>query len=205
LKEGIGMNKQVKRIAFVGVMAAIAIILEIFEFAIPIVPSFLKFDFSELPALIVSFVYGPISGVIICLIKNIFHIPTSSTGGIGELANFLVGAALVIPAGLIYKINHNRKGAYIGALVGAVIMAALSLPINLFVTYPVYYTFMPKETIISLYKAIYPGVNSIIDCLIIFNIPFTLAKGLISGVITILIYKRISFLIKGKSNVISKT
>jgi len=187
-----------RKIAVVGVMSAIAIIFEFLEFAVPLMPGFIKLDFSELPALITAFALGPFSGAAICLIKNLFHLFTSSTGGVGELANFAIGVAFVIPAGFIYHKYHNRRGAITGALIGAVVMALASLPINYFVTYPVYYNFLPKEAIIAAYQSIFSGVNTILECLIVFNMPFTFIKGLISAIITIIIYKRISPVLKGK-------
>ncbi|MDR2606117.1 MAG: ECF transporter S component [Oscillospiraceae bacterium] len=192
------MKQRTRKIAVVGVMSAIAIILEFLEFAVPVMPGFIKLDFSELPALITAFALGPISGTAICLIKNLFHLFTSSTGGVGELANFIIGAAFVIPAGIIYHRYHDRRGAVLGALIGAVIMAIASIPLNYFVTYPVYYNFLPKEAIVAAYQAIYPRVNSILECLIVFNMPFTFVKGLISAVVTIFIYKRLSPILKGK-------
>ena len=84
-------------------LSAIAFVLMMLEFSIPIMPSFIKLDFSELPALIGSFAMGPLSGTVICLIKNLLHLPMSSTGGVGELSNFILGAMFVIPAGLFYK------------------------------------------------------------------------------------------------------
>jgi riboflavin transporter FmnP len=154
-------------------------------------------DLSELPALIGSFAMGPICGIAICLVKNLIHLTITSTGGVGELSNFVLGAAFVLPAGLIYKKNHTRKGAIIGAFTGAVLMGLISVPSNYFVTYPVYYNFMPKDVIISMYQAIYSGADSIFKCLVIFNLPFTFIKGLLSVIITIIIYKYISPLLKG--------
>ena len=141
---------------------------------------------------------GPLSGVAVCLIKNLVHLLATSTGGVGELSNFLLGAAFVLPAGLVYRMKKDRVGALIGALAGAVAMAALSLPVNYFIIYPVYFNFLPKEAIIQAYQAINPNVNSLLDALIWFNVPFTFVKGLLSVVVTFLIYKRISPVIKGK-------
>lgn len=180
------------------ILAAVSSVLMMLSFSVPLVPSFLKMDLSEMPALIASFSMGPVSGVLVCLIKNLINLPMTTTGGVGELANFLLGACFVVPAGLIYRFAKNRKGALIASLTGCVAMAIISVPINYFLTYPVYAKFMPLEAIIGMYQAILPGVNGLLQCLLIFNVPFTLVRGILDSAVTFLIYKRISPLIKGR-------
>ena len=189
----------VRTMTITGMLAAIAFILMFLEFSVPFMPPFIKMDFSELPALIGAFSLGPVSGAAICLIKNLLHLLTSNSGGVGELSNCLLGFCFVIPAGMIYKMKKTRKGALMGSLVGAFFMAAMSLPLNYFIVYPVYMKFMPIEAILSAYQAIVPGTNSLLQALLIFNLPFTLVKGLINVIITFLIYKHISPLIHGTS------
>ncbi len=182
-------------------LSAIAYILMFLDFSVPMfMPSFIKMDLSELPALIGSFAFGPMCGVIICLIKNVLHLLITSTGGVGELSNFLLGAAFVLPAGLIYKYKRNRKSALAGSILGAVFMGAFSVVSNYFLVYPVYYNFMSKDAILAAYQAILPNVDSIFDCLVCFNMPFTTIKGLCSVVITFVIYKHISPILKGTRN-----
>ena len=187
----------IRTIAGIGVLSAAAFVLQMLEFPIPLVPSFLKFDLSDLPALIGSYALGPISGILIELIKNLFHIMDSGSFGVGELSNFLLGAVFVGVAGVIYKIRKNKKGALIGSVVGALAMAVASVPFNYFVVYPVYYNFMPKENILAMYQAILPSVKSIFQSLLVFNLPFTFVKGMVDVLITFLIYKRISPILKG--------
>ncbi|MCR5453215.1 MAG: ECF transporter S component [Lachnospiraceae bacterium] len=181
-----------KYLAITGMLSAIAFILQFFEFPIPLMPSFIKLDFSDLPALLGAFALGPVSGVAIELVKNLIHLTLSQTGGVGELANFLIGAAFVFPAGLIYKRSKTKKNAIIGCVVGALCMAALSFPINTYITYPFYENFMPREAIVAAYKVIFPAVNELWQCLLIFNVPFTFFKAVCSVIITLVIYKRIS-------------
>lgn len=140
---------------------------------------------------------GPVSGVVICLVKNLLHLMRTSTGGVGELSNFILGAIFVFIAGMIYKKKKTKAGAMIGSLIGAVAMSAFSVVSNYFLVYPVYTNFMPMEAIIAAYQAIYPGVDSLLDCLIVFNVPFTFIKAMISVIITMLVYKRLSPIIKG--------
>lgn len=181
------------------VLSALSTVLMMLSFSVPFMPSFLKLDFSELPALIASFSMGPVSGVLVCLIKNLLNLPFSTTGGVGELCNFLLGACFVLPAGLIYRFRKNRRAALLAALLGALVMAFASLPLNYFISYPMYMKFLPLEQIIGMYQAIFPGVNGLFQCLLIFNVPFTFLKGLLDTILTFLVYKRISPLIHGRA------
>lgn len=190
-----------RTIAMTGMLSAIAFILMYLQFNVPLMPSFIAMDFSELPALIGSFALGPIPGVIICLVKNLLHLMRTSTGGVGELSNFILGAAFVFTAGIIYQKNKTKKAAIIGSVIGAVVMALFSIPSNYFFVYPVYTNFMPMENIIAAYQLINPNVDSLIDCLLIFNLPFTFIKAMLSVVITLLVYKRLSPILKGTRNV----
>lgn len=187
----------VRYMTMTAMLSAVAFVLMFLEFNVPFMPSFIKMDLSELPALIGAFAMGPASGVIICLIKNLLHLLMSTTGGVGELSNFILGALFVIPAGLMYKKKKGRKSALIGSLIGAVVMAVVSVFSNYFIVYPVYTAFMPMDTIISMYQAILPSADTLLKCLVIFNMPFTFVKGLINVIITFLIYKHISPIIKG--------
>lgn len=180
-------------------LSALAFILQFFEFTIPLVPPFIKMDFSDLPELIGAFALGPVSGVLIALIKNLIHLPMSQSGGVGELCNFLLGASFALPAGMIYKNKKTKSGAVIGSFAGALCMAALSFPINYFITYPFYELMMPREVIIAAYQKILPSVQTLEQCLLIFNLPFTLFKALCSVVITMVVYKKISPLLHGKA------
>ena len=94
-------KKQVRYLAMTAILSAVATVLMMLSFSVPLVPSFLKMDLSEMPALIASLSMGPWSGVLVCLIKNLINLPMSTTGCVGELANFLHGVAFVVPAGLI--------------------------------------------------------------------------------------------------------
>ncbi|MCR5262563.1 MAG: ECF transporter S component [Clostridiales bacterium] len=191
----------IRYITVTAIMAAVAAVLQLLEFPLPmLIPPFIKFDFSELPALISAFALGPVSGVTVCLIKNVVKLLTSQSGGIGELSNFLIGACFVGVAGVIYKHNRTRKGALIACLAGSAAMAVLSLPINYYITYPFYSKFMPIDQIVRMYQEINPNVNGLVGCLIIFNIPFTFMKGVADSIITFAVYKYLSPVIKGRKN-----
>lgn len=187
----------VRYITITAMLSAVAFVLMFLDFSVPVMPGFIKMDLSELPALIGTFAMGPACGVMVCLIKNLLHLLMTSTGGVGELSNFVLGAVFVLPAGLIYKAKKNRKSALVGSLVGAAAMAIISFPSNLFVVYPIYENFMPREVIIAAYQAIIPAVKTLPQCLLMFNVPFTFVKALASVVITMLIYKKLSPILKG--------
>ena len=197
------MTKEQKRTRYLvisAMLSAVSIVLMQFDFSVPFMPSFIKMDLSDLPALIGAYSMGPLYGVIIALVKNLLHLLRTSTGGIGELSNFLLSALFVLPAGLIYQKNKTRKRAIIGAVIGAVSMAVFSVITNYFIVYPVYTAFMPMETIIAMYQAILPGIKDgdLLSCLVIFNMPFTFVKAMLSVVITLLIYKPLSPIIHGE-------
>lgn len=192
------LNKT-RMLAGCGMLTAVAIVLQYIEAPIPFIPSFIKLDFSDLPELIGSFAYGPVAGILIALVKNIIHLAVSQSGYVGELSNFILGAVFAGVAGLIYKKHKTMKGALVGGIVGAVCMALISFPSNLFIVYPFYYNFMPKEIVLQAYQAIVPSMKSIEQSLLVFNMPFTFIKGILCVVISMLIYKPLSPVLKGKN------
>ncbi|MCQ2519549.1 MAG: ECF transporter S component [Lachnospiraceae bacterium] len=184
--------------AGVGMLTAAAIVLQYLEFPLPfLIPPFIKMDFSDLPALIGAFAYGPLAGVLIELIKNLIHCLASQSFTVGELSNFILGAVFTFTAGAIYKSKKSRKNAIIGGVIGALVMGIISFPSNLFIVYPFYYNFMPEEAVLGAYRLIIPGMKSVTQSLIVFNIPFTVIKGLLSVLISMLIYKPLSKILKG--------
>ena len=178
-------KQKTHKITVTAMLGAVATVLMLLEFPVPfLIPPFVKLDFSELPALLASFSLGPISGVVCCL--------RSSTGCVGELANFLIGVCLIVPAGVIYRRKKSRKTALWGAVIGALVMAVMSIPINYFISYPVFSKLIAIDAIVGMYQQIRPGVNGLLECLVLFNAPFTLAKGLLDTALCFLIYKPLS-------------
>ncbi|MBU3819305.1 MAG: ECF transporter S component [Candidatus Faecalibacterium intestinavium] len=199
------MNKRnsVHNLTVAAMLSAVAFVLMFLDFSLPmIIPSFVKMDFSDLPALLGAFALGPVYGIVISLVKNLLHliIPGTSTAGVGEVCNFLLGAIFAYVAGFIYQRRKSRRTALIGAAAGAVAMAVLSVPVNYFITYPAYVEFyhLPLEAILGMYQAILPAADSLIKCLIIFNMPFTLVKGLLDAAICMVIYKSLSPILHGR-------
>lgn len=182
----------VKRMVFTALMAALSVVLsEFIQFKLPIMPSFITFDFSDVPALLASLTMGPLSGIAVCLIKNLEGLFTSITWGVGELSNFILGVCLVLPAGIVAKKTQKYSAVIISCLCGAVLMGLVSIVSNYFIVYPIYTAIMPMDVIIGMYKAILPSADSLIKCLVIFNMPFTFVKGLCAAIISVPLYKRL--------------
>ena len=190
----------IRKLVGTAMLGAVATILMYLEFPIPIMPAFIKMDVSELPALIAGFAYGPVSGVVVCLIKNLIKLPSTTTAAVGELFNFVMGALFVGTAALVYKKIKSRKGAAIGSVLGAAVMAIVSVPYNYFIVYLAYVVFygMPLDAIVGTYQAINPGVDGLLACLLTFNLPFTFFKGLVDALICFLIYKPLSPILHGR-------
>jgi|GEM_PF-28401 len=195
-----GNTVSVKRVAFIGMFGAIAAILMFLEFPIPfIAPAFYQIDFSEVPVLIGSFALGPVAGIAIEFIKIIVHllIKGSATAGIGDLANFLVGCAFVVPAGIIYKLHKSKKEAVVGMAAGTVCMILAGSLLNAFVLLPAYAAaFGGMDAILAAGTAVNGNVTSVLGFVALCVAPFNLMKGVLVSVITFLLYKRISSLIK---------
>lgn len=188
---------QVRKLAMTGMLSAVAFVLMFISISVPVMPSFIKLDLSELPALIGAFSMGPVSGLAICFLKNLLHLTASNTGGVGELSNFILGSIFVVTAGVVYNYKKTKTGAMIGAFIGAVLMAVFSVFTNYYIVYPAYTLMMPMEAIVGAYQALNSHVEDLWDALIWFNLPFTFVKGMLSVIITLLVYKRLSPLIKG--------
>ena len=190
---------KLRRLAVTAVLSALGAILMYFpKLTLPFMPSFISLDFSDLPALLAAYSMGPLSGVTVCLVKNLVSLLGSMTGGVGELSNFIISAAFVLPAGIVYKYRHDRASALWSALLGAAAAAGLSILSNCFIVYPIYEKIMSPEAILSMYRAIDPSVRDLTDAILRFNTPFTFCKELISVIITFLIYKRLSPLLHGR-------
>ena len=178
----------------IAILGAIAFIIMLVDFPLWFAPEFYKIDFSDIPALIGAFSLGPVAGILIELIKNILNVALtgSITGGIGEAANFLIGAIFVGTAGLIYKKDKTRKNAIIGMAVGTILMAILGSLSNYFILLPLYSKLMPIETILDMASAL----NSVVvdmKTLVIFTVfPFNLLKGVVVSLLTLPLYKRLS-------------
>ena len=186
----------VKAIVKIGMLAAIAVVLMLFEIPLPFAPSFYEIDFSEVPVLVGTFAMGPFAGALIELIKILlnFVITGTSTAGVGELANFIIGCSLCVPAGLIYRMHRTRNNALIGMAVGTVCMTAIGCIVNAFVLLPTYATAfgMPIDALVEMGTAVNPNITSLTTFVMFAVAPFNLLKGVLVSLIVFLIYKKIS-------------
>lgn len=198
------MNKQkklnTKMIAQIGMLGAIAVVLMLFEIPLPFAPSFYEIDFSEVPVLIGCFSMGPVAGVLIELIKIILNlcINGSVTAGVGEVANFVIGCALVLPAAFIYKRKKTRKGAIIGLVTGTLFMTISGCFINAYIMLPTYAKAfgMPIEALVEMGSAVNASITDLFTFVMFAVVPFNLLKGVLVSIIVLLIYKKISPILK---------
>lgn len=198
------MKKEVfcaRGLAQTGMLSALAIVLMLFEFPLPFAPGFYELDFSELPVIIGAFAIHPFAGVMIELVKILLNLLVngSVTAGVGEIANFCIGCCFVIPASVIYYHKKNRKNAMTGLCAGTVFMTVAGCVINRYVMLPAYSAafHMETEKLIAMGTAVNPAINSMWTFILLAVAPFNLLKGTLVSVITILIYKKISIILKG--------
>ena len=185
------------KVTVTAMLSAVAFVLMFIEFPIPaLIPAFVKLDISDLPELLAAFSLGPVYGVVVTLLKNVLFsvLHGTSSAYVGEMFNFIMGSVFSFSAGYIYQKRKSRKSALIGAIVAAVLMSILSVPLNYFVVYPAYVVCykLPLDAIIGMYQAIRPSTNGLLECLMVFNMPFTFVKGMLDVALCFLIYKPLS-------------
>ncbi|MGM0495063.1 MAG: ECF transporter S component, partial [Bacillota bacterium] len=198
-------NKSLKRLVVISLLGTISGILMVLEFPIPwLAPDFYGVDFSEVPVLIGAFSYGPVAGIIIEGLKIIVKltIKPTSTFLVGELANFLVGLAFIVPASIIYVRKKTKKRAIIGLTVGALTMAFTAALLNAFVLLPVFAVMMGLHIndFVALGNMIFPFIDNVFTFMVFSIVPFNLVKAILVSVVVVIIYKRISPLIKAEDS-----
>jgi len=183
----------------IAILGAIAFGIMLIQFPIPIFPAFLKIDLSDIVALVGGFAIGPVSGVAVQLIKVLLHfIIRTSTGGVGELANFIIGASFVFPAAFIYHMKKDKKHALVGVIVGTITMTMAGALANIYILIPFYANIFPIEAIINMGTVINENITDV-NSLVLYGItPFNIFKGIIISLVTMLIYKKISPILKSK-------
>ena len=191
-----GSRSKVRTMAQVGMLSAIAVVLMLFEVPLPFAPAFYEIDFSEVPVLVGCFAMGPAAGVAIEFLKILlnFAINGTATAGVGEIANFLIGCSLVVPAALIYKFKKTRTGAIVGMAAGTVFMTAVGCLFNAFVLLPTYAVAfgMPIDGLVQMGTAVNSAIDSLTTFVLFAVAPFNLLKGVLVSLIVFLIYKKIS-------------
>lgn len=182
----------------IAILGAVSAILLIFNFRVLFMaPTFYKIDFAETAGLIGAFALGPLPALYIQIVKIVINILIeggSETMFIGELSNFIMSLAFVIPAAIIYKKERTKKGAIKALIVGSLSLTLISGPVNYFLIIPAYVKFMnfPLEAIIGLGAKIYPIITNKFLLVLLCTIPFNALKALLNSILTFLLYKRIS-------------
>lgn len=199
-------SQMTRKLAILAILTAMAAVLMALEVSVPLMPPFLKFDFSELPVLIGAFAFGPVSAIMIELVKNLIHLPLSTTAGVGQLANFVTGVFFAGSAGLVYRFFKTRKGAVLSLVVGTLVMTVGTSFFNYYVLLNLYVLLagFPMEAIIGMAAKVNSKVADKETLIIWAFVPFNLFKGMVVSLLTLLIYKPISKLIH-KSPHISET
>lgn len=197
-------RSNIRSLAVAAMLSAVAFVLMYVAFPIPaLIPTFVKLDVSDLPALLAAFALGPVYGVVVSFVKNLLYIIFHSTSSayMGQVFSFVMGSVFSFTAGFVYHWKKSRTSALIGSVVGSIVMALLSVPLNYFLVYPAYEVAygLPMDSIIQMYQAILPSADSLLKCLVIFNLPFTFVKGMLDTVLCFLIYKPLSPILHGKS------
>lgn len=188
-------NEKLNKLVKVSLLGVIGFILMFIEIATPFFPTFLKFDISDLPALIGAFAFGPLAGISIEFLKNLLHgLFIGGTAFIGELANFAVGSVLVAVAGYIYGKSKNKKMAVGSLIMGTVAMSFTASILNYFIFLPLYETVLhfPINAIVSMGSKINPNIKDLNSLIVWCIMPFNLIKGSIVSGLTILMYKSVS-------------
>ena len=186
----------------VGMFSAVSMILMLFEFPLPFAPSFYELDFSELPILIGTFAYGPAAGVMMEFIKILLKLlfKGTSTAFVGDLANFVIGCSLVLPASVIYAFRKNKKTAIIACIVGTLVMTVFGTAFNAIYLLPAFAELygMPLDTILAMGSAVNPLMTegSIVSFVVACVAPMNLIKGISVSILTLFVYKPLSPILK---------
>lgn len=202
-KNGVGGRVfTTRKVAMVGMFSAIAAILMLFEFPLPFAPAFYELDFSELPILIGTFAFGPAAGVMMEFVKILLKlvIKGTSTAFVGDLANFVVGCSFILPASLVYVFRKSKKSAVVACVTGTLVMTVFGTAFNAFYLLPTFAEMfhMPMEELLAMGAKVNPLMTegSLLSFVAVCVAPMNLIKGASVSLITMLIYKPLSPIIK---------
>ena len=186
----------------IAMLAAVAVVLMLFEFPLPFLPPFYKIDASELPVIIGAFAMGPWAGALIELIKILLNLllDGTTTAFVGEFANFLIGCSYVVPASLVYYYRKSKKNAVLGLVLGTVTCAVVGCLLNAYLLLPAYSKAfkMDIEALIAMGTAANKAIDSMFTCVLFATAPLNILKCGLVSVFTMLIYKPISRILKGE-------
>lgn len=189
-----------KEMVLIALQGAISALLYIYiKFPLPFFPSFLDIQISEIPALITSFMYGPINGLFVLLIRFIIKLPFTGTIGVGEIADLIISSTLIIVSGLIYKKNRTFKGAIKGLILGMILSIFIAIIVNYLILIPFYLQLYFNGAIEPLIKmcSMIPNINKdnfMILYLFVGVLPFNIIRFSLVFILTLFLYKKISFI-----------
>lgn len=181
-----------RRLTVLALLAAIATILMYFELPIPFMPPFLKLDISAVPVMIGSFMFGPIAGLTIAGIKAVIQAFSTQTGGVGELADFIITGSFALTAGIVYRFHRNKTGARLAAVCSIFVITIVGCVANWFILLPFYKNIMPIDAIIAACSALNPYITDASGYIWFGVLPFNLLKGTVICLLTFALYKRLS-------------
>lgn len=189
-----------RKVAMIGLFSALAVILHVMDFPVPFAPPFYKLDFSEIPALLGTFAFGPVAGVMIefCKILLKLLVKGTSTAFVGDLANFVIGCSFILPASLIYLFKKTKSRAIVGCVSGTLIMTVFGTAFNAIYLLPAFSKLygMPLDSIIAMGAEINGGVTGLVSFVCLCVAPMNLLKGTVAFLVTMLIYKPLSPILK---------
>ncbi len=187
-----------RTIAFTALFAALSTVLMMFSFPLPFFPPFLKIDLSGVPVLLTAFMFGPAPAILAAAVKDLINALFSTSGGVGELSDFLMSAAFALTAGLVYRRRHTRSGALLACGLGTVLMALVAMPVNRFLIIPFYMNIMPLEAILEACAKVNPLIGDLNMYILLGAGPFTLIKGILISAVTFVLSTRLHTIIPGR-------
>ncbi len=189
-----------RKMAMIGMFSAIAMILHLFDFPLPFAPGFYKLDFSEIPIMIGTFAFGPVAGVLMEFLKILLKlcIKGTSTAFVGDLANFCVGCSLILPASAVYEFVKTKKGALSGVITGTITLTVFGSAFNAIYLIPTFADLygLPLENLVAMGTAVNPSIKDVNTLVLFAVVPLNIIKGAAVSVVTMLIYKPLSIIIK---------
>lgn len=192
-------QNSVRKIALMGMLTAVSAGLMFFEMPLPFMPPFLKLDISAVPIFLGSFLFGPIEGVIIALLKSLIHLLSTQTAGVGELADFLITGSFALTGGLVYRLRSTAKGALVACVSSVGVITIVGAVANYFILLPFYAAaYMPYDAIIAACQALNPAITDLKGYILFGVVPFNLIKGTVVAGLTMLLYHRLKSMLFGQ-------
>lgn len=202
-------NSRAKTVAFIGVLGALSFVLMMFRFPLPFVPGFYEFDIAELPALFAGFFMGPVSGIAVAVVKLVLKLifQGTTTAFVGDFSNLIGSICFILPASLIYRRKHTKKGAKEALIVSTLFVSVVYIFLNAYIMIPLFVNLygLPLEGIIEMGNAVNPLVTDKLTLMIFAVFPFNLFKHGVTALLTYLLYKRVGNALRSMMGMQSST